>query len=254
MSPTKSSKRSRSRSSEDEDDVDSEDDNRGTTYSNSNYASFNLHDDDKKDLNRGEFVSLAALNSGKGPANRHKHKPRTLVIPNDAASTSALLSMASQIVCGRKDCTDRSPQQFIYIQFIVSLYVFLTAAGVHEFDRLCRTYCANEDIAWCVPQGILHSLMLVVIANTLPKITVCPICGNKHCNAQTCPFTMSASPTPNKSSTSTVKPHSSSIPFKAGVCTDYQTGSCRRGQKCKFEHVCSHPSCNKVKHQYSKNH
>jgi hypothetical protein len=234
-----------------DDSSDSEDDSAktGTSFT-CDFSIFDLHQDDQALLTKGSFVSLAALHTGKGPHTGSKRAQRTLVIPTRSSAASAVLTIASQVVCQRKGCKEWAAPNFAYIQFIVSLYTFLTAAGVHEVDRLCRSYCCEHKLPWSVPSQIYHHVMCIMVGTCRSQITICTICGNPNCAADRCNFQQHSSSqngSTNSSPSKTRKP-----PSKTGVCHDYNKGSCTRSN-CKFDHTCSAPKCSKP-HPWCKNH
>jgi hypothetical protein len=252
--------------SSDSDDDDIQKKSKGTAFAISDFSTFNLHNDDVTLLSENKFVSLAALHTGKGPQQQSKRSQRTLVIPTQSNAASAVLTIASQIVCKRKGCSDWATPNFTYIQYIVSLFTFLTAAGVHEVDRLCRSYCCDNDQFWSIPTEIFHQIVCTMIATCRSHISICSICGNKDCSSDRCNFSQPSSSTTlpksnhngnngrsNSNNSGNRNSKSGSVPYKHGVCSQYNRASgCNKGN-CSFEHKCSGKNCNKT-HPWTGNH
>jgi hypothetical protein len=249
-----SRKRKHRRNYSDDDDSSSDDDQSDSRSSRSEgifSASSSLHPNDEKLLNENKFVTLAALASGKGPrdtsASPKKSFRRVLVIPTTSNIAAAALTLASQVICILHPSF--AVPNFEYIQFITGLFATCTPAGVHEIDRICRSYCAQHKIAWEVPTLVYHHVMCAMVANTANTIIVCPNCGNKDCNIQICHYSR-----PTTSSKNTSASPSKHVSGKNnGVCYDWNKNNCSRGKNCKFNHLCSFPGCTQP-HMKIKNH
>ena len=239
-------------SSDDDDDDVSRFGNKGSNFI-SDFSTYNLHDEDSKSLSKGEFVPLAALHTGKGHQSSKKRSQQTLVIPDSSHAASAVLTIAAKIVCQRDSCTGWSDDCFTYIQFIVSLFTFLSAAGVHEVDRLCRSYCCVHDIAWCVPPEIYHHIMCVMVATSLAHIVCCTICGNKDCSADRCHYQQLNSSSGSSPVKTAGTPQKREPPYKQGHCKDFNRASGCKRNACKFIHKCSAKNCSKA-HPFHGNH